>query len=107
MLRPLTIRDVLTEQEEEAAVNGASETGRSKVKLSGPDLCPETKLYDNECNLVSLSSWKGFSQPKSLDPSSGRGEWECWGGGGELGRARKSPPFLPPILCTVLDHNKP
>lgn len=34
------LRDKLTEQEEEAAVNSSNEMGRSNVNLSGPALCP-------------------------------------------------------------------
>lgn len=37
---PFTLRDMLTEQEEWAAVNSFNEMGRSNVQLSGPAPCP-------------------------------------------------------------------
>ena len=46
---------------EGVAVNGSSEVGTGNLKLSGPAQCLSVP-GDSEFNLVSLSSWKGFSQ---------------------------------------------
>lgn len=53
---------------------------------------------DSKFNLVSLSSWKGdfIVSPNSWIPA-------LQG----FAKARKSSCFLPPILCTLLDHDKP
>lgn len=58
------LKDTLIEQQQqELQLNGSSEVGRGNLKLSGPGQCLSVP-GDNEFNLVSLSSWKGFSQPK-------------------------------------------